>query len=108
MDERSVIKRSASQQIERDITSTPISTLSSSSSSTAQSFFSTSGNWQQRSECDDDDKEENDEDDDSNWLFECIFVLSYYDFKRLLADACKNNLILGWNYEITLRWSKYI
>ena len=60
-----VIKRSVPQQTERDISSTPISTLSSSSSSsTAQSFFSTSGNRQQRSECDDDDNGENNEDED--------------------------------------------
>ena len=61
-DERSVnavIKRSAPQRTERDISSTPISTVSSSSSSTAQSFF-----LQQRSECDDDDNEENDEEED--------------------------------------------
>ena len=53
-DERSVnavIKRSDPQRTERDISSTPISIVSSSSSSTAQSFFSTSGNRQQRSEC---------------------------------------------------------
>ena len=62
-----VIKRSVPQQTERDISSTPISTLSSSSSSsTAQSFFSTSGNRQQRSERDDDDNEENDEDEDED------------------------------------------
>jgi hypothetical protein len=62
-----VIKRSVPQQTERDISSTPISTLSSSSSSsTAQSFFSTSGNRQQRFERDDDDNEENDEDEDEN------------------------------------------
>jgi hypothetical protein len=59
-----VIKRSAPQRTERDISSTPISTVSSSSSSTAQSFFSTSGNRQQRSECDDDDNGENNEDED--------------------------------------------
>ena len=61
-DERSVnavIKRSAPQRTERDISSTPISTVSSSSSSTAQSFF-----LQQKSECDDDDNEENDEEED--------------------------------------------
>ena len=67
-DERSVntvIKRSAPQRTERDISSTPISTISSSSSSsTAQSFFTISGNRQQRSECDDDDNEENYDDED--------------------------------------------
>ena len=64
-DERSVnavIKRSDPQRTERDISSTPILTVSSSSSSTAQSFF-----LQQRSECDDDNNEENDEgEDDEN------------------------------------------
>jgi len=70
-DERSVntvIKRPAPQRTERDISSTPVSTISSSSSSssssTSQSFFTISGNRQQRSECDDDDNEENDEDED--------------------------------------------
>jgi hypothetical protein len=64
-----VIKRSAPQRTERDISSTPISTVSSSSSSTAQSFFSTSGNRQQRSEYDDDDDdngENNEDEDDEN------------------------------------------
>ena len=61
-DERSVnavIKRSAPQRTERDISSTPISTVSSLSSSTAQSFF-----LQQRSECDDDDNGKKDEEED--------------------------------------------
>ena len=67
-DERSVnavIKRCDPQRTERDISSTPISTVSSSSSSTAQPFFSTSGNRQRMSECDDDDNGENDEDDEN-------------------------------------------
>ena len=58
-----VIKRSAPQRTERDITSTPISTVSSSATSTAQSFFSTYGNQRQRFECDDDDNEGSDEDE---------------------------------------------
>ena len=104
LDERcdnAVIKRSAPQWTERDISSTPISTVSSSSS-----FF-----LQQRSECDDDDNEENDEeeDDENDWLFECFFLWSYYVFKRLLAIITSRFfLILGWYYEIILKWPKYI